>query len=98
MHPVSLTEAASVQKVLGFCDQLIQRIHGEEAAALDEAYEEMEDGQNQLLGEAQYIKSTKNATYFAFTATPKSETMELFGTRTEEGKTYFDKYTMKQAM
>ena len=35
MHPVSLTEAASVQKVLGFCDQLIQRIHGEEAAALE---------------------------------------------------------------
>ena len=70
----------------------------EEAAALDEAYEEMEDGQNQLLGEAQYIKSTKNATYFAFTATPKSETMELFGTRTEAGKTYFDKYTMKQAI
>ena len=24
--------------------------------------------------------------------------MELFGTRNDEGKTYFDKYTMKQAI
>ena len=58
----------------------------------------MEDGQNQLMKDAASIRSTKNVSYFAFTATPKKETMELFGTRSEIGKTYFDKYSMRQAI
>ena len=69
-----------------------------EAVELDDVYDEMEDGQNQLLKNAAAIKSSRNVSYFAFTATPKRETMELFGTRTEIGKTYFDKYSMKQAI
>ena len=69
-----------------------------EAVELDDVYEDLEDGQNQLIRDGAAIRSTRNVSYFAFTATPKKETMELFGTRTEIGKTYFDKYSMKQAI
>lgn len=69
-----------------------------ESVELDDVYEDLEDGQNQLIRDSAAIRSTRNVSYFAFTATPKKETMELFGTRTEIGKTYFDKYSMKQAI
>ena len=69
-----------------------------ESVELDDIYEDLEDGQNQLIRDGAAIRSTKNVSYFAFTATPEKETMELFGTRTEIGKTYFDKYSMKQAI
>ena len=69
-----------------------------ESAELDDVYDELEDGQNQLLKTAAAIRNTKNVSYFAFTATPKKETMELFGTRTDVGKSYFDKYSMRQAI
>lgn len=69
-----------------------------EAVEMDDVYENLEDGQNQILKNKGTIKNTNNVSYFAFTATPKKETVELFGTRTELGKTYFDKYSMKQAI
>lgn len=69
-----------------------------EAVELDDIYDDMEDGQNQIIKNGSAIKATKNVSYFAFTATPKKETMELFGTRKDIGKTYFDKYSMKQAI
>lgn len=69
-----------------------------DAIISDEAYEELEDGQEILLKQERKIKSTTNVSYFAFTATPKTETMELFGTRNELGKKYFHKYSMKQAI
>lgn len=69
-----------------------------ESVELDDIYDDLEDGQNQLIRDGAAIRSTRNVSYFAFTATPKKETMELFGTRTEIGKTYFDKYSMKQAI
>ena len=65
---------------------------------LDDSYEELEDEQNQILKSKHLIVNTKNVSYFAFTATPKNETMELFGTRAKVGKTYFHKYSMKQAI
>ena len=69
-----------------------------EAIEIDNSYEELEDGQNQLLKNSAMIDSLNNVSYFAFTATPKPETIELFGTRNSHGKTYFDKYSMKQAI
>ena len=69
-----------------------------DAVELDDIYDDLEDGQNQLIRDGAAIRNTRNVSYFAFTATPKKETMELFGTRTEIGKTYFDKYSMKQAI
>lgn len=44
-------------------------------------------------------KMLPNASYFAFTATPKQKTLELFGTRHDDGQFYpFHTYTMKQAI
>ena len=61
--------------------------------------EELEDKINRLI-EAK--KLLPNASYFAFTATPKNKTLELFGEPYEaEGKTKhrpFHSYTMKQAI
>jgi type I restriction enzyme, R subunit len=55
-----------------------------------------EDLINQIL---QQRKMLKNASYFAFTATPKNKTLETFGTKSPEGKFYpFDLYSMKQAI
>jgi len=40
-----------------------------------------------------------NASYFAFTATPKNKTLELFGERQSNGSFRpFHSYTMKQAI
>lgn len=69
-----------------------------EAAELDEAYEEKEDGQRALLDLEGRIVAAKNASYVAFTATPQTQTMELFGSRNPKGKNCFHKYSMRQAI
>ncbi len=69
-----------------------------DSISVDDAYDEVEDSQNQILKNRGLIQTTRNVSYFAFTATPKNETMELFGTRTAAGKSYFHKYSMKQAI
>lgn len=44
-------------------------------------------------------KMSSNCSYFAFTATPKKETLERFGTQDEEGRFHpFHLYSMKQAI
>lgn len=44
-------------------------------------------------------KMSTNCSYFAFTATPKKETLERFGTKGEDGKFHpFHLYSMKQAI
>ena len=44
-------------------------------------------------------KMLKNASYFAFTATPKSKTLQTFGAQWADGKYYpFHLYSMKQAI
>lgn len=44
-------------------------------------------------------KMLKNASYFAFTATPKNKTLEMFGIRQQDGTFRpFHSYTMKQAI
>jgi type I restriction enzyme R subunit len=44
-------------------------------------------------------KLPQNISYFAFTATPKNKTLELFGTKREDGKREpFHLYSMKQAI
>ena len=68
-------------------------------AGSEEEDETTEDKINRLM-EAK--KMLPNASYFAFTATPKSKTLEIFGTPVPEGgKTRhvpFHSYTMKQAI
>ena len=69
------------------------------AAGAEEEDETTEDRINRIM-EAK--KLLPNASYFAFTATPKNKTLEIFGEPYEEGgKTKhrpFHSYTMKQAI
>lgn len=68
--------------------------HGEEVAE-----ETFEDKINRIM-EAR--KMLPNASYFAFTATPKNKTLQIFGEAYPEGETVrhrpFHTYTMKQAV
>lgn len=61
--------------------------------------EEEEDAQDLILKAMQAHKMKGNASYLAFTATPKNATLERFGTKQDDG-TYkpFHLYAMKQAI
>ena len=70
---------------------------GDTGAAEDE--DTTEDKINRLM---ESRKLLTNASYFAFTATPKNKTLEIFGTPVPEGEKTrhlpFHSYTMKQAI
>ena len=62
-----------------------------------------EDVEEQILRILKGRKMAKNANYYAFTATPKNKTLEMFGDRIEHigGEPFylpFHEYTMKQAI
>lgn len=61
--------------------------------------EEVEDVQDRIVEAMKSRKISANASYFAFTATPKENTLERFGIKQADG-TYkeFDLYSMKQAI
>ncbi|MFY8187876.1 MAG: type I restriction endonuclease subunit R [Flavobacterium sp.] len=61
--------------------------------------EEEDDPQDKILEAMRSRKMSKNASYLAFTATPKSNTLEKFGDLQEDGKFKpFHLYSMKQAI
>ena len=68
-------------------------------AGAEEDEETTEDKINRLM---ESKKLLPNASYFAFTATPKNKTLEIFGTPAPEGEKTrhlpFHAYTMKQAI
>ncbi|MCB5195706.1 type I restriction endonuclease subunit R [Deefgea salmonis] len=58
-----------------------------------------EDTQDKILAAMKGRKMSRNASYFAFTATPKPATLEKFGRQGVDGKFYpFHLYSMKQAI
>lgn len=58
-----------------------------------------EDLQDKILADMKGRKMSQNASYFAFTATPKPATLEKFGRQGLDGKFYpFHLYSMKQAI
>ncbi|MDC7700302.1 type I restriction endonuclease subunit R [Vogesella indigofera] len=58
-----------------------------------------EDLQDKILAAMKGRKMSHNASYFAFTATPKPATLEKFGRQGPDGKFYpFHLYSMKQAI
>ncbi len=62
----------------------------------DEAEPDTEDLINAFMEQRRMLS---NASYFAFTATPKNKTLEVFGVKGEDGRFYpFDLYSMKQAI
>lgn len=61
--------------------------------------EEEEDTQDKVIRAMQTRKMRGNASYLAFTATPKNNTLEKFGVKQEDGKFKpFHLYSMKQAI
>lgn len=66
----------------------------------DDGGEDLEDKLNKIV---EGRKMLENANYYAFTATPKNKTLEMFGTpipneKGETGHKPYDVYTMKQAI
>ena len=58
-----------------------------------------EDNQDKILTSIKARKQRRNASYFAFTATPKNSTLEMFGVKQQEGGYKpFHLYSMKQAI
>lgn len=66
---------------------------------IQEADLEEETDEDIVIETLQNRRMLSNASYFAFTATPKNKTLELFGSMNVEGKYVADHvYTMKQAV
>lgn len=69
----------------------------EEAEILDS--EDLDEIDEEILKEIEAYRNLKNISFFAFTATPKNKTLEMFGTPDEKGRFHpFHIYTMKQAI
>ncbi|WP_448091530.1 type I restriction endonuclease subunit R [Pseudomonas lini] len=61
--------------------------------------DELDDAQEKVLSAIKKSKMRGNASYFAFTATPKSSTLEKFGQQQVDGRFEpFHLYSMKQAI
>jgi type I restriction enzyme R subunit len=72
---------------------------GSGASGNGEGEESEEDNQDKILKAMQARKMKGNASYLAFTATPKNATLERFGTKQDDGKFEpFHLYSMKQAI
>lgn len=70
----------------------------EKAEKEDEAMHEM-DFEDQILQEMKSRGNLSNVSFFAFTATPKQKTMELFGEKQPDGSFVpFSVYSMRQAI
>jgi type I restriction enzyme R subunit len=67
----------------------------EEAETVDKTEKEIDD---LILDEIKKKGDQSNISFFAFTATPKPKTLELFGTMRNGQKVAFDLYTMEQAI
>jgi type I restriction enzyme R subunit len=70
-----------------------------QAMGRSENEDEEEDAQDKILKAMQARKMKGNASYLAFTATPKNATLEKFGQKQEDGSFKpFHLYSMKQAI
>lgn len=64
-----------------------------------ESEEQQEDGQDKLIKELITHGQQPNLSFFAFTATPKTKTLEMFGTQQSDGTFRpFHIYSMRQAI
>jgi type I restriction enzyme R subunit len=89
---VIIDEAHSSQS--GSAHDNMNRVMGADGTDQDE-----EDVQDKVIHAMQSRKMRGNASYLAFTATPKGNTLEKFGEKQPDGKFKpFDLYSMKQAI
>ncbi|WP_106817907.1 type I restriction endonuclease subunit R [Janibacter massiliensis] len=71
----------------------------EDAEAAQAQAEEAEEAHDLVIASAQARGKQKNLSFFAFTATPKPKTLELFGQRDAQGDLRpFHTYSMRQAI
>lgn len=76
-------------------DERLQKIADEEAKEEDNTT----DSEDQIIKEMKTHGKLKNLSFFAFTATPKNRTLEMFGTKDNEGiPRAFHVYSMRQAI
>lgn len=78
--------------------KLVLAASGLEEAEREEAFEEETD-EDRVIAEMKTRGPQPNVSFFAFTATPKPKTLELFGEKREDGKFEpFSLYSMRQAI
>ncbi|MGB5687198.1 MAG: type I restriction endonuclease, partial [Candidatus Electrothrix sp.] len=98
---VLIDEAHSSQSGSG-ADKMNQAMGTESMEGIEgmgESEEAEEDAQDIILKAMQARKMKGNASYFAFTATPKNSTLEKFGSKQSDGSFEpFHLYSMKQAI
>lgn len=89
------TAAKKLKVALGDTEEVLEQYAREEA----EEESKIEDYEDNLVKELSTHGMHKNISFFAFTATPKNKTLQLFGEKQENG-TYrpFHIYSMRQAI
>ncbi len=71
----------------------------EEALSLEEDLDNLEDYEENIVKSMMARGQKSNLSFFAFTATPKAKTLEVFGVRDADGKPFpAHLYSMKQAI
>ena len=89
--------AKKMKEILGKSEEEVLEYFAKQQEELDK--EEEEEYESEIYKELASHGKHKNLSYFAFTATPKAKTLELFGTRDEEGHFKpFHIYSMRQAI
>lgn len=80
-------------------DEAHSSTSGDDMAAVKRALSVDADAQDIIAAETQRTGRQPNVAMFAFTATPKAKTIQMFGTAKENGKKEaFHTYSMKQAV
>ena len=89
------TAAKKLKAALGDSSEILEQYAREEAKTEDSA----DDYEDTLAKELASHGPQKNISFFAFTATPKGKTLQMFGTKQPDG-TYrpFHVYSMRQAI
>lgn len=80
---------------------LVDEAHSSQGGETSRALHEVLQGETDedfILQQLSSRQQGENISYFAFTATPKKETLEKFGEKTPEGFKPFSLYSMKQAI
>lgn len=89
------TAAKKLKEALGDNDEILEQFAREEA----EEESQQEDYEDALVKDISTHGTHKNLSFFAFTATPKNKTLQVFGHKCEDGKyRAFHIYSMRQAI
>ncbi len=95
-HSSQTGEAAKkLKKALGDSEEILEEYRRMESEAEDKTL----DDEDKLLAELASHGIQKNLSFFAFTATPKEKTLQMFGDKQEDGTfRAFHIYSMRQAI